>query len=508
MARLCLRSRGRRFVNRAVGIPPAIEDEGHVCSAPRLAVGPAGPAERRQVHHERFVFRTAAFPGDPDARGLPHPVGDPLPGALPRALDNGARRKGDDILEEAPRRLPPAGGAKVMEAVARGPRQPPSPFGAWRHGQPASLDEMFVGVATAEEPVVVTGMGAGEALRDREPVAGGASPEIPERPLRLGTRLPRRSMIGDQRQGIEIDAEIGRRHKLRHPARLRERQPLPPRRLPLGDGVGTGKVAEGKEIPGVGEEDVRVARLDAAAANRREGVARHRVDQLAAAGRQPAATGARHEPAIVLEAQKREQLPGKLAGVGVGHLGVSEPPAEVPLLRPRGRHLHRAGQLQARLDRCWIPAAPGGFEGVAEEAADADGSVAAGDHFSLDIKALEGIESRLTDRGRRLAANPDVAEAGRAAVVLEGEKAGEGLGADLGDILLVNILNRAAIHDDADPRSHEAHLEIVPFPGRADGVFQRGDVAVEGAGGMGRRRAPGIVEKLELVAADARPRRP
>ena len=284
MARLCLRSRGRRFVNRAVGIPPAIEDERHVCSAPRLACGLRAPAERREVHHERLVFRTAAFPGDPDARGLPHPVGDPLPGTLPRALDNEARRHGDDILEEAPRRLPAAGGAEVMEAVARRPRQPPGSLGARRHCQPAGLDQMLVGVAAAEEPVVIAGMGAGEALGDGEPVAGSAPPEIAERPLRLGACLPRRGVIGNERQGIEINAEIGRRHKLGHAVRLREGEPLAPRGLPLGDGVGPGEIPEGEEVPSVRQEDVRVARLDTAAADRREGVAGHAVDQLTAAG--------------------------------------------------------------------------------------------------------------------------------------------------------------------------------------------------------------------------------
>ena len=162
---------------------------------------------------------------------------------------------------------------------------------------------MLVGIAAAEEPVVVASMGASEALGDREPVAGGASPDIPERRLRLGARLPRRGMVGDQRQRIEIDAEIRRRDKLRHPARPCEGEPLPPRSLPFCDGVGPGEITEGKEIPSVGEEDVRVARLDAAAADGDECVAGHRVDQLPAAGRQPPARGARHEPAIVFEAQ-------------------------------------------------------------------------------------------------------------------------------------------------------------------------------------------------------------
>ena len=126
----------------------------------------------------------------------------------------------------------------------------------------------------------------------------------------------------------------------------------------------------------------------------------------------------------------------------------------------------------------------------------------------MGVKAFAGIERRFADRRRRLAANPEVAEAGRPAVVLKREKAGEGLGADLGNALLVNLLDQPAIHDDADPRSDEAHFELVPFPGRADGVFQRGDVAVEGARGVRRRRAPGIVEELELVAAEARPRGP
>ena len=93
-------------------------------------------------------------------------------------------------------------------------------------------------------------------------------------------------------------------------------------------------------------------------------------------------------------------------------------------------------------------------------------------------------------------------------MVLEGEKAGEGLGADLGNALLVNLLDRAAIHDDADPWPHQSDLKLVPLPGRPDRVFARRDIPVERAGGMGRRRAPGIVEKLELVAAEARPRRP
>ena len=284
MARLCLWSLGRRFVNRAVGIAAAIEDERHVCAAPRLAAGPAGPIHRRQVHQERLVFRAAAFPGDADARRLPHPVGDPLPGALPCPLHDRARREGDDILEEAPRRLPAAGRPEVMEAVARGPRQPPGPLGPRRHRQPTGVDKMLVGIAAAKEPVVVAGMGASEALGDREPVAGGASPDIPKRPLRLGTRLPRRGMIGDQRQRIEIDAEIRRRDKLRHPVCFREGPPLPPRCLPFGDYFGAGEIAEGEEIPGMGEEDVRVARLDTAAADCRQGVTGHRVDKLAAAG--------------------------------------------------------------------------------------------------------------------------------------------------------------------------------------------------------------------------------
>ena len=67
VARLRLRRLNRRFVNRAVGIAAAIEDERHVCAAPRLACGLRAPAERREVHHERLVFRTAAFPGDADA---------------------------------------------------------------------------------------------------------------------------------------------------------------------------------------------------------------------------------------------------------------------------------------------------------------------------------------------------------------------------------------------------------------------------------------------------------
>ena len=171
-----------------------------------------------------------------------------------------------------------------MEAVARRPRQPPGPLGPCRHCQPAGLDQMLVGVAAAEEPVVIAGMGAGEALGDGEPVAGSAPPEIAERPLRLGACLPRRGVIGNEREGIEINAEIGRRHKLGHAVRLREGEPLAPRGLPLGDGVGPGEIPEGEEVPSVRQADVRVARLDTAAADRREGVAGHHVDQLAAAG--------------------------------------------------------------------------------------------------------------------------------------------------------------------------------------------------------------------------------
>jgi hypothetical protein len=133
----------------------------------------------------------------------------------------------------------------------------------------------------------------------------------------------------------------------------------------------------------VGEEDVRIARLDAAAADRREGVAGHGVDQPAALRGEPPAGRTRDESAVVLEAQKREQLPGKLAGIGVAHRAVAQAPAEVALVRTFAGHLHRAGKREGLVDRGGIEAAAGRFEGKTKQAADADGGIARGDDRRL-----------------------------------------------------------------------------------------------------------------------------
>jgi hypothetical protein len=121
---------------------------------------------------------------------------------------------------------------------------------------------------------------------------------------------------------------------------------------------------------------------------------------------------------------------GEFTGVGVAHASVAESPAEIRGLALGD--LHRAGLGKGHVDRRGIDAATSRPEGVAEQAADTDCRIALLDDGRLGTQ-------RGVDRGRGFAADPDVAESARAAMIVEREMARERLRADPGNRLLIDI---------------------------------------------------------------------
>ena len=282
----------------------------------------------------------------------------------------------------------------------------------------------------------------------------------------------------------------------------RELEPLPPGGLTLRPCIAFGEVAEGQEVPDPHQTNVGVARLHRMAANRRQCVTGHRLDQFAAPGREPPSLRPRHEPAVILQPKHRKQLPGKLHGVGVAHALVAKPPAEVAAISIGGfDHLHRPRQRERLLHRLGIPAPPRRLDGKPKHAADADRGISRADNLRLRLQ-FSGPRNRPL-----LAAHADVPKPRRTAVVLQGNEPRKRLATNRRHLELINVVDQPLVEGDADARANHCHLQRVPFAGGPKSVLPGGDVAVDRPAGVRRGRSCRIVEELKLVAADRRPGR-
>ena len=374
MVRLAVAGDTTPHAVEAVGIVASVEHERHVRRLDRPGSRRAARLVlRRQIDDQCLVFRAAAVTGHADSRGAAHVVRDPLPRVRARPLHHEPRQFLEDSPRRGGRRLRPAGRAEHLQGAARRTRQPARSLDPRRGGEPAGLGEMLVGVAAAVEVVVVARVRPREPLGRSEPVRGGASPGVAERQVCLDAGLDRGGVVGDQRQRIERHAEVGGAEILGEAVRAREREPCPPLGLTLGAGVRVGEIAQREQVQNPHQPDVGVPGLHRMAANRRQRVAGHRLEQLAAPGSEPPPLGPWHEPAFVFEPEHREQLRGKLHGVGIGHPLVAEPPAEVAVVGTvRIDHLHRPGQRQGFLHRLGIPAPPRGLDREPQQAPNPD----------------------------------------------------------------------------------------------------------------------------------------